>query len=66
MSIKTQEYIRSIFNVVAFDNIIGRQPVMDVTGLKLAAPNLIKKLNKLDIIETEAGFGKGKYKFNNK
>lgn len=67
LSVKTQEYIRSLFNVVGFDNIIGRQLVMDVTGLKAAAASdLIKKLKELDIIEAVSGFGKGKYKFNNK
>lgn len=67
LSVKTQEYIRSLFNVVGFDNIIGRQLVMDVTGLKAAAASdLIKKLKELDIIEIVSGFGKGKYKFNNK
>lgn len=64
LSLKTKEHIRHIFEVVGFEDIFGRQAVMEITGLKAAtASELIKKLKTLEIIENVSGFGKGKYKF---
>ena len=67
LSLKTKEHIRNIFEEVGFENIFGRQVVMEITGLKAAtASELIKKLKTLEIIENVSGFGKGKYKFSNR
>ena len=67
LSLKTKEHIRNIFEEVGFEDIFGRQVVMEITGLKAAtASELIKKLKTLEIIENVSGFGKGKYKFSNR
>ena len=67
LSLKTKEHIRNIFEEVGFEDIFGRQVVMEITGLKAAtASELIKKLKTLEIIENVSGFGKEKYKFSNR
>ena len=64
LSLNTKEHIRNIFEEVGFEDIFGRQKVMEITGLKAASSSdLLKKLKKLEIIENVSGYGKGKYKF---
>ena len=36
LSLKTKEHIRNIFEEVGFEEIFGRQVVMEITGLKAA------------------------------
>lgn len=67
ISQKTKRHITKLFIVLGDGCIFGRSEVIEITGLKASASSdLIKKLKKLEMIESVSGSGKGKYKFNMK
>lgn len=63
-SVKTTTHIRSLFEKFGFDEIFGRNAVMELLDLKgSGASKLLSNLVQAEIIEPVSGHGKGKYKF---
>ena len=63
-SVKTTTHIRGLFEKFGFDEIFGRNAVMELLNLKgSGASKLLSNLVQAEIIEPVSGHGKGKYKF---
>lgn len=63
-SAKTVSHIHRLFEEFGFNEIFGRGAVMELLELKdSGASKFLSKLLKEDIIESVAGYGKGKYRF---
>ncbi|HBH93353.1 MAG TPA: cell filamentation protein [Bacteroides sp.] len=63
-SVKTTTHIRGLFEKFGFDEIFGRNAVMELLDLKgSGASKLLSNLVQAEIIEPVSGHGKGKYKF---
>ncbi len=62
---KTLSHIQKLFNYFGREKIFGRSDAKAVLGLKDSSTSeLLKKLLEYDVIESVAGYGKGKYRFN--
>lgn len=60
----TKENVKKMFLHMGFDGIFGRKDIMEIVNVSItAAGNLINKLKNVELIESVAGQGKGKYKF---
>jgi predicted HTH transcriptional regulator len=60
----TKDNAKKLFAHTSFDNVFGRNDMMEILSLSItAAGNLIKKLKEAGLIEPVSGQGKGKYKF---
>ena len=63
-SVKTNVHIHKLFEKFGFDEVFGRNAVMELLDLKgSGASKLLSNLVQADIIEPVSGYGKGKYKF---
>ena len=61
---KTVSNILKFYEVFQGQVIFGRSDVMKVIGIKTSrASELLKKMTECGIIESAAGYGKGKYRF---
>ena len=64
---KTTDHIQKLFEKFSFDGVFGRSNVMEFLGLKSSGTSkLLSNLVQADIIKPVSGYGKGKYKFNEK
>ncbi len=63
-SAKTVIHIHRLFDKFGFDEVFGRNAIMELLELKgSGASKLISNLVQADIIESVSGHGKGKYRF---
>lgn len=67
LSPKTQIYVQRLFARFGFDDVFGRREVMTEIGLKKSGSSkLLSNLVRAGILKPVSGYGKGKYKFNDK
>ena len=60
----TIEKVKTVFQRMGMDGVFGRSDIVNITGESAtAAGNLINKMKECGLVETVAGFGKGKYRF---
>ena len=60
-SVKTTIHIHRLFEKFGFDEVFGRNAVIELKGS--GTSKLLSNLVQTDIIEPVSGHGKGKYKF---
>lgn len=62
--IKTAGHIHMLFEAFGYEQIFGRNDVMDVLGLtSTPASTLIRRMTEMSIVKPVFGFGKGKIRF---
>lgn len=60
----TKENAKRLFAHMSFDDVFGRNDIMDIVNISIiAAGNPINKLKETKLIEPLIDQGKGKYKF---